>query len=330
MSTDTRTMAAIDIGSNSIKLRVAKSDGRKTTVLWDNTEICHLGRGFVDGRIPNDTLENAARVVIGMVSCAKELGAEKIRMVGTMALRVARNAGDFLSRIHDATGLDVQVISGEEEARYSWKGAVAGLDSVKLLHGVSGEGDLVMFDTGGGSTEFVFGHGDDIAKIQSVPVGAVTLTERFFCDAEGKPLSPVRQPVIDAAKGHIRALLADYGISHQAEGERAPHQAPQVVGLGGGVVAMASVKRAKEAFVPVELHGMELTRRDMIQQIRLYSMLTLEERRNIIGLPPSRADVILGSACIVLCALEALGAKSCTLSINGLRHGVLMEMFEQQ
>ena len=304
-------MAAIDIDSNSIKLRVARrDDGGKVSVLWDTTEICHLGRGFVDGCIPEETLSNAARVVTSMVGCAKELGAEKIRMVGTMALRVARNAGDFLSRIHDATGLDVHIISGEEEARYSWKGAVAG------LHGESEP--LVMFDTGGGSTEFVFGNGDDISKIQSVPVGAVTLTERFFSGG------PIPQSVVDAAMEHIGGLLREYGIE-QNEGEKAA-----VVGLGGGVVAMASVKRAKEPFIPIELHGMKLTQRDMKQQIRLYSLLTLEERRNVIGLPPSRADVILGSACIVLCALEALSVPSCRLSINGLRHGVLMEMFETE
>ncbi|MBQ9565136.1 MAG: Ppx/GppA family phosphatase [Synergistaceae bacterium] len=305
-----RTLAAIDIGSNSIKLRVARREGNRVAVLWDTTEICHLGRGFVDGCIPEETLCNAAHVVIGMVRCARDLGAERIRLVGTMALRVARNAGDFLNRIRIGTGLDVQIISGMEEARYSWKGAVAG-----LVSGVPDKGELVMFDTGGGSTEFVFGSN---ATSVSVPVGAVTLTERFFGDG------PVRQSVVDTAVEHIKGMLNEYGIARRGSGSLT------VVGLGGGVVAMASVKRGQEAFIPVELHGTTLTRRDLRQQIRLYSLLTLEERRNVVGLPSSRADVILGSACIVLCALAALDAPACTLSINGLRHGVLLEMFEEE
>ena len=108
-----------------------------------------------------------------------------------------------------------------------------------------------------------------------------------------------------------------------------PTVRPFVVGLGGGVVAMVSVKNGTEPFIPVNLHGMTLTQKDIIRQMRLYASLTLEERQNVIGLPPSRADVILGSACIVLCTLRALNVPSCIVSINGLRHGILMEMFTE-
>ena len=308
--------AAIDIGSNSIKMRVGRCSGGRLEVLHDATEVVRLGRGFVDGGIAERTMERAVRVVTDMVAKARELGAET-RLVGTMALRVATNAGEFLRRIREATGLDVQVISGEEEARYSWKGAAAGFE----CDAAPGAGDMVMFDTGGGSTEFVFGrHGAPDVRIQSVPVGAVTLSERFLEGGQG----PVRQSAIDAASRYVDDLFRENGIAR-----RDPAVAPAVLGLGGGVVAMASVKNRMEEFLPVQLHGTELTRKDLAVQMRLYASLDLEERQSIIGLPPSRADVVLGSVCIVLCALKALDVPSCRLSINGLRHGVLMEMCEK-
>lgn len=307
--------AVIDIGSNSIKLRVARCRGARVDVSLDTTEVVRLGRGFVDGGICERAMDDAVRVITDMVDSARRMGAEP-RLLGTMALRMATNAGELSRRIHAATGLDVRVLSGEDEARYAWKGAVAGFPDDVVPHGR----DLVMFDTGGGSTELVFGHrGGEPEKILSVPVGAVSLSERFFVE------DPVKRSAVDAAQAHVRGLLAACGI------ERArPDVAPIVVGLGGGVVAMASVKGAFEEFVPVKLHGMELTRRDLTQQIALYSMLTLEERQEVVGLPPSRADAVLGSACIVLCALSALSVPSCILSINGLRHGALIEMFEEE
>lgn len=94
------------------------------------------------------------------------------------------------------------------------------------------------------------------------------------------------------------------------------------------MVAMASVKLGLPGFAPLRLNGMELTRGDVEGQMRRYAAATLEARRRIRGLPASRADLVLASSCIVLCALEALGAGSFTVSINGLRHGLLVQMFE--
>ena len=303
--------AAIDIGSNSIKLRVGRWENGQASVLLDTTEVVKLSRGFrgeTAPRILDETMENAVRVVTEMVSRAREMGAD-VRLVGTMALRQAVNAGEFLSRIRGTTGLEIQILSGEEEALYSWEGALSSLQREP-------SGDLVMFDTGGGSTEFVFGQKNRISKIQSVPTGAVSLTERFL----GR--WPVRQADLDAAMEHVSYLLKENGIERHH-----PTDPPFVVGLGGGVIAMVSVKSGTEPFIPVDLHGKSLTQKDIIRQMRLYASLTLEERQNVIGLPPSRADVILGSACIVLCILKALNVPSCLASINGLRHGVLMEMF---
>ncbi len=274
-------------------------------VLLDTTEVVRLGRRTADGRIHGDSFRNGVRVVEEMVRRSRDMGAEP-RLVGTMALRVAGDAPDFLRAIRDRTGLEVAILSGEEEARLAWKGAVAGLAC---------EGALAVFDTGGGSTEFVLGSRSGIERTASVAVGAVTLAERFFA------ADPVEPESLRLAQGYVRELL----LCSKIQGTDPP---PSAIGLGGGVVAMASVRLGLPGFVPLRLHGMRLTREDVEGQMRRYAACTLDERRRIRGLPSSRADLVLGSACIVLCAMEALGIGSFTVSINGLRHGLLVELFE--
>lgn len=297
--------AVIDIGSNSIKMRIAATDSRgRIRLLRDETEVVRLGRGMsLTGMLSRESMESSCEAVSRMVKRALAFGAE-VFIAGTMALRTAGNAHEFVSMVKEATGQDVHVFSGEEEARYSWIGAVDGL---------SLEGDAVMFDTGGGSTEFVQGHGADIHKVVSVPVGAVNVSERFFSDD-----GPVKMGVCDEAVKFVADMLRQYGIGEFRTGSFS------VIGVGGGVAAMSSVKQRCDNFMPHKLHGSILTLRDINTQIKMYASLTLKERESVIGLPASRADVILGSACIVLAALRVLEVKSCVVSINGLRHGLLM------
>ena len=299
--------SVVDIGSNSIKLRVARCPAGRIEVLLDTTEVVRLGRRTADGRLRREAIRNGARVVEEMVRRSREMGAEPC-LVGTMALRVAENAQDFLREILGRTGLEVRILSGEEEARLAWRGALDGSDG----------GSFAVFDTGGGSTEFVFGASPGGAtRSESVAVGAVSLTERFFAADPPAPES------LDLALRYVRDLLLCSKIEWAD-----PSRPPSVIGLGGGVVAMASVKLGLPGFAPLRLNGMELTRGDVEGQMRRYAAATLEARRRIRGLPASRADLVLASSCIVLCALEALGAGSFTVSINGLRHGLLVQMFE--
>lgn len=299
--------SVVDIGSNSIKLRVARCPAGRIEVLLDTTEVVRLGRRTADGRLRREAIRNGARVVEEMVRRSREMGAEPC-LVGTMALRVAENAQDFLREILGRTGLEVRILSGEEEARLAWRGALDGSDG----------GPFAVFDTGGGSTEFVFGASPGGAtRSESVAVGAVSLTERFFTADPPAPES------LDLALRYVRDLLLCSKIEWAD-----PSRPPSVIGLGGGVVAMASVKLGLPGFAPLRLNGMELTRGDVEGQMRRYAAATLEARRRICGLPASRADLVLASSCIVLCALEALGAGSFTVSINGLRHGLLVQMFE--
>ena len=295
--------AIIDIGSNSIKMRIAAVTGGRIRVIRDETEVVRLGRGMSkSGLLSPESMKVSCEAVCRMTQRASLMGAE-IFAVGTMALRTAKNSGEFVRMVKEACGQEIHVLSGEEEAKYSWLGAVDGLDI---------DGNAVMFDSGGGSTEFVMGSEGGIRRVVSVPVGAVNLSERFFCVYD----SPIKRSACEEAAAFVKSMLAENRIDD--------FRAQTVIAVGGGAVTMASVKHACETFTPSKLHGSILTQKDIVRQIRMYSSLTLKERQNVIGLPAARADVILGSACIILTALRILNARSCIVSINGLRHGLLI------
>ena len=299
--------AVIDIGSNSIKMRVARVGNGKIFIIRDETEVVRLGRGMSEtGFLSEQSMKISCGSVLRMVKIANRFHA-KIFIAGTMALRTAKNSDIFIKMIKDATGLDVNIFSGEDEAKYSWLGAVDGFNFNE---------DVIMFDSGGGSTEFVSGSQNSVNKIVSVPVGAVNLSELFF-NVNDKP---IKKSFCDKAFEHVKKLF----LENHIEEFISTSKNYKIIGVGGGVVTMASVKFACENFVPSKLHGSILTMRDITTQINMYSSLTLSERQNIIGLPSSRADIILGSACIIFSALKILNSNSCIVSINGLRHGLLL------
>ena len=299
--------AVIDVGTNSIKFHAArkKADGSLETVL-DQNDIARLGEGLREtGLIAPEALERNALSVAAFAEKARELGAVP-EIVGTMALRTAKNADAFVKRVKELTGLDLRVIPGEEEARLSYLAVLSGLP----LDG----GDLVTFDTGGGSTEFVYGRGAEMLRKFSVPLGAVRITEEFFAD------DPVRPGSVDAAMDEIRKSLTGGGVLCSPE---------VIVGMGGTVTSLASVKFKMETYDPDVVQGSVLTLTELKEMAAMFASMTLEERKGVTGLQPKRADVILAGTCIVCAILDLLGASSFTVSDRGLRHGLAYELFRK-
>jgi len=300
--------AVIDVGTNSVKFHLGErgDDGSWATVV-DRAEVTRLGESLEqEGVIVPAAAERTAAAIAGMVEEAKSNGALAIAAVGTAGLRIARNRADVIETIRSRSGVRVEVISGEEESRLAYLAVQAGL-------GIR-DGSLVVFDTGGGSTQFTFGAGPKLDDRFSVDVGAVRYTERFG-------LSEVVAPdVLAEAKEAISADLSSL------DDRDAPDA---LVAMGGAVTNITAVSHSMATYDPDVVQGTVLDRAEIDRQIELYSSLDAEARRSIVGLQPKRADVILAGACIVRTVMEKLDQQKLTVSDRGLRHGLVLERFER-
>jgi exopolyphosphatase/guanosine-5'-triphosphate,3'-diphosphate pyrophosphatase len=239
-----------------------------------------------------------------MVDEGRADGASELAAVGTAGMRQATNRTAVVAAIRDRTGVSVEVVSGEEEARLAY---VATMSRQRL-----GDAPVVVFDTGGGSTQFTIGHGTAIDRRFSLDIGAVRLTERFRLDG------PVSSDVLDevaAALGNDLAAL---------EGTPRPDA---LIGMGGAITNLAAVHHRLAAYDPDVVDGTVLDRAIIDGEIEAFRTQTADQRRSIIGLQPARAEVILAGACIVRAVLDRLGVDAVTVSDRGLRHGLIVERF---
>jgi exopolyphosphatase/guanosine-5'-triphosphate,3'-diphosphate pyrophosphatase len=298
--------AVIDVGTNSVKFQVGEHPaGGEWRAVLDRAELTRLGEGQVaNGPISDEAVERTAEAIAGMVDEARQNRAKAIVLVGTAALRTASNREEVIDHIRKRTGLTVEAISGEEEARLAYLAVKAelGLDP----------GSLVVFDTGGGSSQFTFGEGEQVIERFSVPVGAVRYTETFGLD------NAVEPEVLASA---LEAIANDLSI---LDGRTPPDA---LVAMGGAVTNITAVYHQLATYDPEVVQGTVLQRDEIDRQIEMYRTRDTETRRSVVGLQPKRADVILAGACIVRTVMGKLGQETLTVSDRGLRHGLLRERF---
>jgi exopolyphosphatase/guanosine-5'-triphosphate,3'-diphosphate pyrophosphatase len=298
--------AVFDVGTNSVKAHIAErtADGDWRTVL-DRAEVTRLGEGLAQsGAISGDAVERTAAALATMATEARERRVRAISAVGTAGLRQAPNRDAVTEAVHARAGIRIKVISGEEESRLAYLAVAAGVGL--------GDGSVVVFDTGGGSSQFTFGHGGTVDERFSVDVGAVRLAERFGLDGA------VSEMVVDQACDAIASEL---------ERLRGRPRADLLVGMGGAITNLTAVSLSMETYDGDMVDGARLDRAELDRQIGIYRRVDAEDRRSIRGLQPKRAEVILAGACIVRTVMELLGHTSLIVSDQGLRHGVLLERF---
>ena len=298
--------AVIDIGTNSVKLHVGE---RRAGDVWrtivDRAEVTRLGEGLREsGALQPEPVRRTAEAIVEMVSESRRAGAAEIAAVATAGMRIASNPEELVDAVRDRCGVGIEVISGEEEARLAYLGATSELDL--------GSGALAVFDTGGGSTEFTFGRPGRVDERFSLDVGAAPLTDEFDLG------DPVSEEQLEAAVTSIAEQLS------RLDGRSSP---ARLVGLGGALTNLASVKHGLETYDSEVVQGTVLDRAEVDRQIELYRTHTADERREIVGLQPGRAEVILAGACIVRTVLDKLGCDELTVSDRGLRHGLISERF---
>ena len=298
--------AVIDAGTNSIKFIVAeRAAGGAWRTLVDRAEITRLGEGLSEGgAIIDSARDRAVAAIADMADEARRHGVRAIAAVGTAGLRIASNGAQVVAAVRAKSGVAIEIISGDEEARLAFVAARAGL-------GLE-QGSLVIFDTGGGSSQFTFGHDDVIDERFSVDVGAVRYTERYRLDRE----------VSDATLREALAAIAS-DLS-RLDGRALPDA---LAAMGGAVTNLAAVRHGLATYDPEIVQGTVLERAEIDRQIELYRTRDADARRRIVGLQPKRAEVILAGACIVRTVMDKLGKSQLTVSDRGLRHGVLAERF---
>jgi exopolyphosphatase/guanosine-5'-triphosphate,3'-diphosphate pyrophosphatase len=300
--------AVIDVGTNSVKFHIGErsADGGWRTVV-DRAEVTRLGDGLREsGRIGPEPMARTVEAIAGMAEEAKRHRVGATAAVGTAGLRIADNAAEFVRAVQSRCGVVVEVISGEDEARLAYRAATTGLPV---------RGSSVVFDTGGGSSQFSFGQRDRVDERFSVEVGAVRFTEQFGLDGV------VSDEVLGAALAAIGSDL------ERLDGRDPPET---LIAMGGAVTNLAGVKHGLADYDPDVVQGTVLDRDEIDRQIELFRSRPAAERRTIVGLQPARAEVILAGACIVRTVLDKLGAGSLTVSDRGLRYGVLAERFDRE
>jgi exopolyphosphatase/guanosine-5'-triphosphate,3'-diphosphate pyrophosphatase len=298
--------AVIDVGTNSVKFVVGEhaQDGTWRTIT-DRAEVTRLGEGLdQSGRLGNEPIERTTEAIAGMVDEARREGAQATTAVATAGMRIASNSADLIDVVRSRSGVEIEVISGEDEARLAYLAVTAALPRA--------EGTLVVFDTGGGSSQFTFGHDDHVDERFSVNVGAARFTERFGLDGA------VSEEVVADALAAIGDDLSRLTGRPKAN---------MLVGMGGAITNITAVKHRLATYDPAVVHGTVLERSEIERQIELYRTRSADERREIAGLQPKRAEVILAGALIVRTVMNLLGEESLTVSDRGLRHGVLAERF---
>ncbi len=301
------TLAAVDLGTNSFHLVVARllANGR-FEVLDTEKEMVRLGSGSGDMKhLEPDAIERGVSCLRRFRQVAEIHGA-KLRAVATSAVREAENRDDFLVRCRDEAGVDVEVISGVEEARLIHLGV---LQAVPVY-----DRQLLLVDIGGGSTEFLLGKADEMLWARSLKLGAIRLTERFFADGRSTPKRAAR------CRDYVRSFLAP------SVGEILGHGYEVAVGSSGTIEALVAIAaHRRSATPPVSLNGAIVTRAELDDAVATVLAATPEARGRIPGVDPPRADILPAGALLLQTVVHELGIEQLTFSSYALREGALLD-----
>lgn len=294
---------AIDVGTNSVKLLVARVRGGRVSPLLERSEITRLGRGLgASGSISRASAALTIAAVERFRREAERLGCERLVAAGTQAIRVARNGRAFVRRCFAETGVRVEPISGLREAGLSYRGATSAWP----------RGATAAVEIGGGSTQLMAGRAGRLRKAVSLPLGAVSLTEELL---RSDPATPTERGLAAASvRQRVSALPAAF--------RRELGRAERVVAIGGTALTLG---RLAGGIAAERIDGRRLDRRALGRLLDRLSGWTAAERRRRTGLEPGRADIVVAGGIILAEAMDALGIRALTLSVRGLRTGLVLE-----
>lgn len=303
-------IAAIDIGTNSIHCTVFEVlVGGRRKVLDDERAHTRLGRGTPEtGRLSDSAMQDSIVALSRMLQFAETYEVSRVRAVATAAVREASNGKEFVARIGEELGLDVEVVSEEEEGRLVFLSAA---DSFGI------EGRWAVVDIGGGSVEIVHALSRQIEFVTSLRLGAVYLSEQFH------HLDPMSSEDYEQLVTYVHRSIAG-----ALGNERQP--VFRLVGSGGTVSSVGGLIAAEREPGVSSLHGFEFTRAELVRILASLQGTTAAERAAMKGMPENRVDIIIEGAVVLEESMRALGANEVIVNVHGIREGMVIDAMRRE
>ena len=282
--------AVIDVGTNTVKLLVADVQDGKVTPVVSKDQTTRLGEGVNESkRLSRTAIARTVQTIDDFLNEVRRLGVQDVLALTTSATRDAENRDEFLDGVRCKCKLELQVITGVREAEL-------------IFRGVSSDPEwsgspLLVLDVGGGSAEFIQGGRGKIERLQSLPLGAVRLTEQF-----GENFA--------ALTAYLRATLRKSLTGYDTHNRK-------MIGTGGTITTLARIEAGKVDHALISQDNV----RALVAKL---NAMPLEERKKVPGLPPERADIIVAGGAVFMVAMELLGALELTVSVRNLRYGALL------
>lgn len=307
-------LAAIDIGSNSVRLLVAEAlRGGTYRILDEEREPTRLGKSVsTKGRLDAEAMDRTIQALDTFKKIAAGFQVTSLRTIATCAVREARNGPDFCRRVRERVGLEVEVISGEREAQLAFS-------SVQRAFDLTGR-NVIVADIGGGSTEIVFGTGNLVEAIFSTPLGAVRLTEQFGL-GESASVEDFQQGVI-----RLEQAIAECLKKQTTKPLFAPHF---LVGCGGTFTTLAELLMAAKRETDVPVAGYRASHAEVRHLLDRLRKIPLRARRGLAGMTPDRADIIIAGLSIIDALMKRFRVNTLLVHTRGVRDGLVREMIDE-
>lgn len=313
--------AGIDIGSHTTRLLIARRVEKELVAVRAERRVTRLAEGFErSGSIPEEAQQRNLAALKEYVAILRDYKVERVSCGATGVVRRAKNSAETLARIGAETGLECRTLSEESEARLSAKGIFS---AIRL----GGEQPL-LFDVGGGSTEFVLPVEEDGIRWASRPIGAATLTQAYLAD-DPPGLEAVNRAAL-AAREQIESAKEQLYENLHKKGKMGFFGGVCLAGTAGTVTTLAAMHLEMKRYVASRVNGLVLPLEWIVATIRSFASMELCERRKVAGLEAGREDIILAGAVIVSQILSCFGSDRCIVSDAGLIEGIVIELIERE
>ena len=303
-----RRLAGIDIGTNTFRLLIAEVTANNLHELYSGRIITRLGEGVsVTGLLKEEAIERGLKALKEFINIIYEHKVESVAAVATSAFRVAKNSGDFVKRAKDEIGIDINIISEEEEARKTFRGMKMGIEVPE---------SALMVDIGGGSTEFIFSENGEASFIRSLKLGVVYLADMYM--KSDPPTDDGKKQMHDAVLQALNSLEPRFS------------EAKALIGTAGSITTISAMSKRLPGFERSKIHNTTIPLDSVKDIFTAISYSTRKERAELYpALDPSRLDIIVPGAMILLDIMMKFGFKEITVSDNGLREGILLDLYDK-